>query len=451
MSSLEVLLKLLAVLLLVGANAFFVAAEFALVSARPTKVRPDAERGDRLAKSVLAAQRKLNYYLSSCQVGITLASLGLGWMGEPFLAKTFILLFGGLGRPWDLIGGHVVAASIAFGIIALLHVVLGELAPKALAIFKPEPVARVVVWPLVLFTRVGAPVIWILNESANAFLRLVRLRVPQVFERVHSPEELEMLLHQSRERGMVGPQAVEMIEGVFALPRTVIREVMTPRRDMVAVPADMGLEDLVAVVRESGYSRIPVYEGSVDRIVGVLLVKDLLDHATWTARQGFDLRAVMREPYFVPDRKPVADCLREFREKKIHQAIVVDEFGGTFGLVTLEDLVEEIVGEIYDEYEVAEPAIRMTGQGDVLLGGATPIHDVNERFGLRLPTDHYHTLAGFILGELGRLPVVGDRVTAGEGVVFVVEDVENRRVKLLRMTRPKATRAAASERSGARA
>lgn len=440
MSSIEVLLKLLAVLLLVGANAFFVAAEFALVSARPTKLQPAADEGDRLAKTVLDAQREqLNYYLSSCQVGITLASLGLGWVGEPAIGKTLVEAFGGLGRPWSFLAGHAVGVTIAFSLITLLHVVLGELAPKALAIFKPEPVARAVIWPLIFFSRGFAPVIWVLNETANAFVHLVGLNVPDEFERVHSPEELEMLVRQSRERGMVGHEAVEMIEGVFELRSRVVREVMTPRPDIVAVPVEAGLDDVVSVIRESGHSRIPVYEGTIDRIVGILLVKDLLRYLTTGPRppEGFGLRAVMREPYFVPDSKSVGDCLREFLERKVHQALVVDEFGGTFGLVTLEDLVEEIVGEIYDEYEVAEPEIRVTGQGEALIDGGAPIDEVNDRFGLSLPTEHYDTLAGFILGELGQVPQVGDTVTADGNAVFTVEEVEERRVKLVRLTRGK--------------
>lgn len=436
MSSTEVLLKLFAVLLLVGANAFFVAAEFALVSARPTKLQPAVEGGDRLARRVLAARKEhLNYYLSSCQVGITLASLGLGWVGEPAIAETLIELFGSLGRPWDLLAGHVVAITIAFSLISLLHVVLGELAPKALAIFKPEPVARVVVWPLILFTRLFAPVIWILNEAANAFVKMVGLKVPTEFERVHSPEEIEMLVRQSREGGMVGHEAVEMIEGVFDLRSTVAREVMTPRPDIVAVPVDVTLDELVEVIRTSGHSRLPVYEGSVDRIVGILLVKDLLRDLMVRADGTFDVRKVMREPFFVPDSKRVGDLLREFRERKVHQAIVVDEFGGTFGLVTLEDLVEEIVGEIYDEYEVPQPEIRVLPQGEALIEGGAPIDEVNERFDLNLPTEHYDTLAGYILGELGQVPEVGDSVVAEGKVVFTVEEVEDRRVKRVRLTR----------------
>ena len=429
----DVLLNAFAVLGLVGANAFFVAAEFALVSAQPTRLEAAARRGDRLARVVLRAQAKLNYYLSSCQVGITLASLGLGWIGEPAIARTLIASFEPLGRPWSWIAGHGVAVSIAFSLITLLHVVLGELAPKALAIFKPEPVARWIVWPLILFTRVGAPVIWVLNEAANVFLRAVGLRPPEEIERVHSPEEIEMLLRRSRAQGVVAQDAVKMIEGVFELPRTVVREVMTPRPDIVAVPVDASLEEVVEVIRESGHSRIPVYEGSVDRIVGILLVKDLLRHLEAPADRPFDLHALLREPYFVPDTKPVADLLREFRERKVHQAIVVDEFGGTFGLVTLEDLVEEIVGEIYDEYEVPQPGIRMTPQGDALIEGGTPIDDVNERFGLDLPTEDYDTVAGFILGELGHVPKVGDTVAWEDGTVFTVEDVEDRRVKWVRM------------------
>ncbi len=316
--------------------------------------------------------------------------------------------------------------------------VLGELAPKALAIFKPEPVARMIVWPLIAFTRVGSPVIWMLNETANHFVKLIGLKLPEEHERVHSPEEIEMLLRQSRERGMVGHEAVEMIQGVFELPRTVVREVMTPRLDIVAVPNGAGLDELVRVVQESGHSRIPVYEGSIDHIVGIVLVKDLLRHWPDVESDAFNLQTVMREPHFIPDSKPVSDLLKEFREKKVHLAIVVDEFGGTFGLVTLEDLVEEVVGEIYDEYDVPEPEILVTAPGEAVIEGGTPIDEVNERFGLRLPTEHYDTVGGFILGELGQVPEVGATVVADRGTVFTVEEVEERRVTRVRMTRQQA-------------
>lgn len=432
MTAIEVGWRLLAVFGLVGANGFFVAAEFALVSADETRLSSMAERGDRLARAVAAAQADLNRYLSSCQVGITLASLALGWIGEPAIAETLTSLFSGLPSPADWIARHAVAVFIAFTAITYMHVVLGEQAPKAAAIFHPEQTARWVIQPLVFFTRIGHPLIWSINASANGLLRLFGVRLPSESERVHGRGELLLLVDRARKVGKVDQDEHEMISGVFELTRTMAREVMTPRPDIVAVALDVTLDDLIQVISRSGHSRLPVYEESLDKVVGVVLGKDVLPLAAAASQEEFDVSRVMREPYFVPDTKSVDDLLAEFRRKKIHLAVVVDEFGGTDGLVTLEDLIEEIVGEIYDEHDVARPMVTVTASGEILIDGSTPIDDVNERFLLALPVDDYDTLGGFILGELGHVPKPGDTVEV-EGARFVVRRVDERRVRHVRL------------------
>ncbi len=434
MTTLEVVWRLSAVLLLVAANGFFVAAEFALVGADDTRLATLAERGDRLARSVRHAQAKLNLYLSSCQIGITLASLGLGWIGEPAIAGTLVALFSDLPSPFDWIARHTVAVVIAFTAITFLHVVLGEVAPKALAIFHPEHVARWLTRPLILFTRIGAPLIWAINESANALLRVFGVREPSEAERVHSPSEIMLLVRRSREVGKVARQEHAMISGVFELTRTFAREVMTPRPDIVAVPVDVGFRELMETFNASGHSRLPVYRESLDSVVGIVLAKDVLRLGAVGATQDFDVSRIMREPYFVPDTKPVGSLLAEFRRLKIHMAIVVDEFGGTDGLVTLEDLIEEIVGEIYDEHDVARPTYTRTARGEPLIDGGAPIDEVNEQFGLKLPQEDYDTLGGFILGELGQVPKPGDAVHVS-GAELVVERVDDRRVRVIRLRR----------------
>jgi CBS domain containing-hemolysin-like protein len=432
MTTIEVVWRLLAVLLLVGANGFFVAAEFALVSADETRLAGLVEKGDRLARNVTRARGDLNLHLSSCQIGITLASLGLGWIGEPAIAQTLVFFFSGVPEPFNLIARHGVAVVIAFAFITYLHVVLGELAPKALAIFHPEQVARWVVRPLVLFTRAGRPLIWSLNESANLLLRVFGVRLPSEAERVHSPEEIMVLVKRSHDVGKVEQDEQAMIHGVFELTRMVAREVMTPRPDIVAVPVDIEFAELVSTTDRSGHSRLPVYRDSLDNVVGVVLVKDLLPLAVAGEQDGFDVTKIMREPYFVPDTKSVDELLAELRRLKIHMAIVVDEFGGTDGLVTLEDLIEEIVGEIYDEYDEARPMYTTTLGGQPLIDGGAPIDEVNEKYELELPEEDYDTLGGFILGELGHVPKRGDVVRAS-GADLVVERVDERRVRLVRL------------------
>ncbi len=432
MTTLEIAGRLLAVIVLVAANGFFVAAEFALVSADSTKLAAKAEKGGRLSRAVLEAQKELNLYLSSCQIGITLASLGLGWIGEPAIAQTLIVVFEGLPSPLDWLARHTVAVVIAFTAITFLHVVLGEVAPKALAIFHPEQVARWLVDPLRIFTRVGMPFIWAINESANGLLRVLGVRLPSEDERVHTPQEIMMLVRRSRAMGKVEHDEQAMISGVFELTRTFAREVMTPRPDIVAVPEDASFDDLVATAGRSGHSRLPVYRENLDNVVGIILVKDLLSRAAAGDASGFEVSQIMREPYFVPDTKSVDDLLAEFRRMKIHMAIVVDEFGGTDGLVTLEDLIEEIVGEIYDEHDVARPLFQEAPGGEPLIDGGAPLDEVNEQLDLSLPQEDYDTLGGFILGELGQVPKPGDQVQV-EGADLVVEKVDDRRVRLVRV------------------
>ena len=432
MTTVEVVWRLLAVAFLVAANGFFVAAEFALVGADEARLAGLEEKGDRLARVVRKAKSDLNLYLSSCQVGITLASLGLGWIGEPAIAETLKAVFSGLPAPFDFVARHGVAVFIAFSIITYLHVVFGEVAPKALAIFHPEQVARWIIRPLVLFTNLGRPVIWWLNESANSLLKLLGVRLPTEAERVHTPEEIIQLVRRSKEHGVVETDEHEMISGVFELTRTVAREVMTPRPDMVGVPVDVTMDELIRTIARSGYSRLPVYKESLDNVVGVVLIRDLLPLAASGDASSFDVSRIMREPYFVPDTKPVDDLLAEFLGLKIHMAIVVDEFGGTDGLVTLEDLIEEIVGEIYDEHDIARPLFRTSARGEPLIDGGAPIDEVNERFDLELPIEDYDTLGGFILGELGHVPVQGDAVDV-PSARLVVDRVDERRVRLVRL------------------
>ena len=434
MTIIEVVWRLLAVALLVAANGFFVAAEFALVGAKDSRLATLEAKGDRRARIVRKAQAHLNLYLSSCQVGITLASLALGWIGEVAIAQTLEATFFGLPAPFNFVARHSVAIIISFAVITYLHVVLGEVAPKALAIFHPEQVARWLVGPLIWFTRLLKPLIWWINESANGLLRLLGVRLPTEAEMVHKPEEIVMLVRRSKELGVVDSEEQEMISGVFELTRTVAREVMTPRPDIVAVPTDLGFNELISTMSRSGFSRLPVYEESLDSVVGVVLVKDLLPLAASGEVADFDASRIMREPYFVPDSKPVDDLLGEFLRLKIHMAIVVDEFGGTDGLVTLEDLIEEIVGEIYDEHDVARPMFSTTPRGEPLIDGGAPLDEVNEHFGLDLPEEEFDTLGGFILGELGQVPKHGDAVQV-VGARLVVDRVDERRVRSVRLIR----------------
>jgi len=429
------ILRLGTVLALVGVNAFFVAAEFALVTARRTRIEELVLSGDRLARSAQKAQANLDQAISGTQLGITLASLGLGWIGEPAVARTLESLFSAAGQSATPAVLHTVAIAIGFLIITYLHIVLGELAPKTVALLQPETVSRYVAGPLLAFNRVMGPGIWVLNGSARLFLRLIRLptTVGHGLEHAHSPDEIEMLVRQSLREGIVEEDEQAMIEGVFDLTHTVAREVMTPRPDIVSVSSDAGAMQILKVAAESGFSRLPVIADSLDEINGILVVKDLLEEVVAGEPSGKTALEFMREAVFVPATKPIDDLLAELRARKTHMAVVVDEFGGTDGIVTLEDLLEEIVGEIYDEHDVAEAGIEVRSDGTVVLQGAFSFSDLVSGLGIERAenAEDYDTVAGYAIGALGRIPELGDRVSLGEAELEVTELAERRITSLV--------------------
>jgi CBS domain containing-hemolysin-like protein len=422
--------KLAAVVLLVALNAFFVAAEFALVGARHTRLEEMAQHGDRKAALAQRAIKSLDRYISATQLGITLASLGLGWIGEPALAG---LIQGGLDwLPGTMatITSHGIAIAIAFFIITALHIVLGELVPKALALLFPERVSAWVVAPLMGFAWVMALPIAVLNGTANRLLRAIGVSPPGEHERLHSPEEIRMLVEQSQEGGTLGKGDARLLEGVFEFSEKAAQDVMTPRTQVVALERDLTVEDAADVVAQARRSRYPVYVESLDDIVGVVHAKDILT----AVRQmpGSTVGAIMRPPLFVPGTREVEDVLADMKRLKVHLAVVLDEYGGTAGLVTMEDLLEEIVGDIFDEYDRLDRARPPVQEGAPLLDGATAISDFNAEHDLQLDDREYTTLGGFLFGQLGRLPKTGDRVTVGKDVFEIVE-MEGRRVKTVRL------------------
>lgn len=421
-------------LALVGANAFFVAAEFALVSARRTRIDELADAGDRLAGLVRRAQSDLDRAISGTQLGITLASLGLGWIGEPAVARSLEPMFGALGLPVTPVALHTSAVVVAFIFITYLHIVLGELAPKTVALLRPEGVSRYLAGPLLAFNRCFSPAIRVLDGSARLFLRLVRAPVgaTHATAHAHSPGEIEVIVRQSLREGVVEKDEQAMIEGVFDLTHTVVREVMTPRPDIVSVAADSPTRVILETAAESGFSRLPVTKDSLDEIVGIVVVKDLLAEVVAKRPAGVVARDMMREALFVPESKPVDDLLAEMRARKTHMAIVVDEFGGTDGIATLEDLLEEIVGEIYDEHDEAEADVQVGPEGTVALDGGVSFTDLLAGLGLedREDAEEYDTVAGFVIGALGRIPEPGDQVPLGRAQLEVTELADRRITRL---------------------
>jgi CBS domain containing-hemolysin-like protein len=426
---------------LVAANGFFVASEFALVGARRTRIDALAKAGNRRAKLASSAIHRLDHYISGTQLGITLASLGLGWVGESTIAQMLIGVFSSLPDPFDVVATHAVAGTIAFAFITFLHIVLGELAPKSMALLYPEATSLWTAGPLIVFSRIFTPFIAVLNGTANLLLRSVGLRAPTEMERVHRPEELEMLLTQSYEHGLLGEEPVEMIRGVFHLSETTAAEIMTPRTEVIGLPVETPLDEAADFILEQGHSRYPVFEESLDHVVGVVLARDV-----WRAQRngGGALAEIMREATFVPDTKSIEELLRDMQDEQSHMAVVVDEFGGTAGIVTIEDVVEEIVGEIEDELDIATPDFEEKQNGVIEFGGRTSISDLNDRYGFDLPDEDYTTVAGFLLGRLGRMARVGDEVRIRGGSLRVLT-VKGRRIDRIALSLvPETAEAAAS-------
>jgi CBS domain containing-hemolysin-like protein len=423
-----ILLGLVAVVVLVLANAFFVAAEFALVGARRTRLDEMSRSGDRKARLARRAVQSLDRYISATQLGITLASLGLGWIGEPALAGFIESGFRWLPGALAVIATHAVASAIAFIIITILHIILGELVPKAVALLYPEQVSRWVTAPLMGFAWIMAGPIAVLNGTANRLLKLFKIDPPGETERLHSPEEIRMLVEQSTEGGSLLKQDARLIEGVFEFSEKTAQEVMTPRTQMAALDADLTVEAAADQVAIHGRSRYPAFTESLDDIIGVVHAKDIL--AALRSRPGQTIRVIMRPPLFVPGTREVEDVLADMKRLKNHLAIVLDEYGGTAGLVTMEDLLEEIVGPIYDEHD---PQDRSGPQdGGPRLDGSLPISDFNAEYGAAMDDTDYTTIGGYVFGQLGRLPRVGDRVSVG-AFTFEVLEMDGRRVKTIRL------------------
>jgi CBS domain containing-hemolysin-like protein len=428
-----VLGRLLAIILLVLLNAFFVGAEFALVRSRRTRLEAMTRSGDRLARFAVRASSNISRILSASQLGVTLASLGLGWVAESTVGDVFASMFENLPFAIEMSMRLTLGATLAIIVVTYLHVVFGELTPKAAALNHPETVAKWLAPPLLFFAWITTPFTYFLNKSSQVILRALGQEKAGSEEAVHSPEEIRLLVEQSQEGGQMQAHDADLIDAVFEFSEKNAREVMTPRTELVALPVEATLSEVLDVVQESGLSRYPVYDESIDNIIGVVLAKDLLKLLAPRANtDAFDLPSIMRPVHVIPGSREVEEVLADFKRLKEHMAVVLDEYGGTAGVVTMEDLLEEIVGEILDEYDTPEDAEAPlhTRAGETLVPGSTHIGELNEHFSLTVPDEDYTTIGGYVFGVLGRLPVIGDRVIAG-GAIFTVREMDGRRIESL--------------------
>lgn len=422
------ILRLAAVALLVFANGFFVAAEFALVSVRRTRITELVAQGSSRARWVQRAINDPDRFIAATQLGITLASLGLGWIGEPALGVLFrpvIELF-----PVELEQelSHSLSAGLAFAIITFLHVVVGELAPKSIALQSPERTSLVVAQPTIWTEAIFKPAIWLLNGAGNALLRWAGVQPAAGHELVHSVEELKMLVRQSAEGGIVEDHAEEMLTAIFDFGELLVRQVMIPRTEMIAVREDASICEIMELAVDYPFTKFPVYAENHDQILGIVHLKDMIPYFNGnpTENDGVLAREIMREAIFIPETARVNTLLQFFRARQRHIAIVLDEYGGTAGIVTLEDLLEEIIGEVSDPFDT-DRDIQPLPDGSALVDGLTLIEEVNEHFDLSLEDPNYDTIAGFVLGRLERLAQVGD-VVKEQDVRLRVEAMDSFRI-----------------------
>jgi CBS domain containing-hemolysin-like protein len=421
--------SLIAVLGLVALNGFFVAAEFSLVAARRSKLDEMIAQGDRAARTVQAALQHLDRYIAATQLGITIASLALGWIGEPILAQFFDRVFRTVGLNPSPTAIHVAAVPVAFFILTFFHIVLGELAPKSIALTSPEKTARAVVRPLLVFSRVMSPFIWVFNGAANSLLRLFGVE-PINDPEGHSPDEIRFLVMQAHARGTLDESDRAMLAGVLDFHEKKARDVMRPRTEVVALDIEATEEEVWEILRRERYSRYPVYRDSLDDVTGVFLAKDLWLHS---GDAPFNLADFVREPMYVPDSRPAERVLDDLRKTRAHMAVVLDEYGGTAGIVTMEDLVEEVVGDIADEYDFASRESIVT-DGVLELAGSLSLIDVRSDYRIQIPEGDWTTLGGYAFAKLGRLPRMGDRIPIPGGEMEVVA-MDGRRIAALRIHR----------------
>ncbi|HKZ77654.1 MAG TPA: hemolysin family protein [Pyrinomonadaceae bacterium] len=423
--------NILLVFLLVAANGFFVACEFALVGVRRSRIAALAENGDVKAQRLLGLLDNLNAYISATQLGITMASLGLGWIGEPVVAH---LLEEPLRGHVSEITLHTISFAVAFSIITFLHIVLGELAPKTMALERAERTSLAIALPMQLFYKVFYYPIRLLDLAGTHTVRLFGLYGSGEHRSIYTEEELRALIDASSKSGHLEEEQRTLINRIFDFSGAEVREAMVPRTAIDALPVTATLEETKAAFRKLGYSRLPVYRERLDNIVGVLFRRDFEPYLEEPQSEEFNLEELIHSPLFVPATARLGAALKQMQSTHTHLVFVVDEHGGLEGIVTLEDLLEEIVGEIDDEYDEEARAQIVEDNGTYLLDGMLAVRDVNRRLNVKLPEEAgYITLAGFLLTKAGRILQEGETVEH-DGARFTVERRDRRRIRRVRLT-----------------
>lgn len=417
------ILDILLTIFLVLLNGFFVAAEFAIVKVRASQIDIKAREGHPMAALSRHIIVNLDAYLSATQLGITIASLGLGWIGEEVVSELIIELFVFAGLDLSPETAHNIALPVAFGLITILHIVFGELAPKSYAIQRPESTTLWLAAPLNVFFWIFKPFIWLLNGFSNRILRLIGI-TPLKEAEVHSPEELRLMVEQGKKSGVIEARKYEIIRNAFDFAERSARQAMVPRTHVFAVNKTSPVDKIIEKVLENGYSRVPVFEGTIDRIAGIIFTKDLL--LKLHSGRPFSIETILRPAHYIASNKKLIDIMRDFQKQHVQFAIVVDEFGGTEGVITMEDILEELVGEIQDEYDTETPLIEKIDDRKYRVQGSATLISLNEELPRPLPENEtYVTLAGMLIDIVGRIPNVGESIDHDDYVFTVIKRIKN--------------------------
>ncbi len=414
-------------ILLVLLNGFFVSAEFAIIKVKSSRIDALAEEGRRGAKIAKDLLGRLDGYLSACQVGITLSSLGLGWLGEPVVARMLGPWFEWMGfgeRPV-----YIISLAVAFVLVAVLHIVLGELTPKTIAVRKAETIMLWLAWPMRVFYRLMYPFIWVLNLLSSGLLRMFGMTRVSEQESLHTEEEIRVMMKESSESGLIDSTEMSLMDNIFEFADTTAREIMIPRTEMICLYTQHSLEENLEIALEGTRTRYPVCNQDKDHIIGFIHIKDLI------RSHSRHLRDHIRPIMAVPESIPISDLMKRMQRGKSQIAILIDEYGGTSGMVTLEDIVEEIVGEIQDEFDEERPAIEQLDTEVYSVDGLLLIEAINDHFGLDLDSEDYDTIGGWLYARLDILPPqIGNAVEYGE-YTYIVEETDNKRISRVQILR----------------
>lgn len=418
-----ILINILIVFLLVFMNGFFVATEFAMVKVRKSRIETLVLEGDKSAKNTLKVVNDLNSYLSACQLGITLASLGLGWVGEPAVSDMLMPLFNLFHLPESAV--HSISFVLGFALITGFHIVLGELAPKSLAIISAEKIAMYTALPLILFYKLTYPIMWAFNHSTNLVLKIFGISQVDEHEAAHTDEEIKLLVEDSYKHGLIDKTELTFVDNIFDFSETTVKEVMIPRTDMSCIYLEDSFDEIIAYTLEEQLTRYPVCKESKDNIVGFIHIKDLYKQKIEGNTQN--IQDIIREVKFVPKSMSISELLKVFKKEKAQMAIVIDEYGGTSGLVTNEDILEEIVGEIQDEFDEEGDEIIKTEDGSYIVDGKLILEDVNELLNTDIESENIDTIGGWIYSQLSSYPQINDKVVF-ENYEFVILKCDRKRI-----------------------